>query len=127
MFRYAPDLRQYSPKKQHRLRIDGKRMRYLAEFFSPLYSGQLLDYVDYVKDVQTYLGESHDAQVFIDQVRQYAKDRADGVADKSKPVIRSLRRQGERSLQKAIKIWRKLEGRSTSQKFMRLVDSPHRK
>jgi CHAD domain-containing protein len=127
MFRYEPDLEKYSPRKQHRLRIAGKRMRYLTEFFLPLYGPQMTELIDYVKDVQAFLGDSHDSEIFIDQTREYARSRSDGVADKSKPLVRSLQQRGRRSLSKAIKVWRKLRSRPTSDKFMRLVDSPGRK
>jgi CHAD domain-containing protein len=127
MFRYAPDLKQYSPRKLHRLRIAGKRMRYLSEFFMPLYGRQIIEPIDYVKDVQAFLGDSHDSEVFIDQVREYVKSRSNGVADKSGPLIRSLQQRRRRSLSKATKVWGKLRGRSLGQKFMTLVDSPRRK
>jgi CHAD domain-containing protein len=126
MFRYEPDLEKYSPRKRHRLRIAGKRMRYLTEFFLPLYGRQMTQLIDCVKDVQAFLGDSHDCEVFIGQTREYAKSRSDGVADRSKPLVRSLQQRGRRSLSKAIKVWRKLRGPPASDKFMRLVDSPRR-
>jgi CHAD domain-containing protein len=124
MFRYESDLKRYSPRRRHRLRIAGKRMRYLSEFFMPLYGRPMAELIDHVKDVQACLGDSHDCEVFIDHVRQYVKSRSDGVADKSRPLVRSLQQHGRRSVARAIKVWRKLRGRSNSQKFMRLVDSP---
>jgi CHAD domain-containing protein len=127
MFRYAPDLKQYSPRKQHRLRIAGKRLRYLSDFFLPLYGPQMTELIDYVKDVQAFLGDSHDSELFINHVREYVKSRRDGVANKSKPLVRSLQQRGRRSLSKAIKVWRKLTGRPMGEKFMRLVDTPRRK
>ena len=56
----------------HALRIDCKRLRYLFEFFRATYGKSLIPFIKPLKSLQDVLGELHDADFAVTQLRQYA-------------------------------------------------------
>jgi len=52
----------HSAEQLHELRIECKKLRYAAEFFTPLFSG-MDDFIDHLKDLQDLLGVINDAEV----------------------------------------------------------------
>lgn len=66
-------------KRLHKLRIKGKRVRYLMEFFSDFYDDGLKKPLKASKRLQDVLGEHQDAVVACSRVRAYA----DGVSLKT--------------------------------------------
>jgi CHAD domain-containing protein len=56
----------------HALRIDCKRLRYLLEFFQPVYGEPLDGFVRRLKNLQDVLGEFQDACVATQRLRAYA-------------------------------------------------------
>jgi CHAD domain-containing protein len=59
----------------HDLRIEGKKLRYLAEFFGPLYPPQLKALLKRLKQLQDVLGEFNDACVQQDSLRAWLQQR----------------------------------------------------
>jgi CHAD domain-containing protein len=66
----APDS---APTVFHALRIDCKRLRYLFEFFHPIYGKPLNPFIRQLKKLQDELGELQDACVATENLREYAK------------------------------------------------------
>lgn len=60
-------------EKLHELRIDCKRLRYLFEFFHPVYGRSLSEFIKRLKRLQDVLGEFQDACVASDRLRHYAE------------------------------------------------------
>ena len=57
----------------HAVRIQCKRLRYLFEFFAPIYGGELKPEIKRLRKLQDVLGEFQDACVATEQLRQYAE------------------------------------------------------
>lgn len=57
----------------HSLRIQCRRLRYLFEFFQPIYGDLLQPEIARLKRVQDVLGDFQDARVATEQIRQYAE------------------------------------------------------
>ena len=57
----------------HALRLDCKRLRYLFEFFEPIYGKTLRPFVERLKRLQDELGDFNDACVATERLRQYAE------------------------------------------------------
>ena len=55
----------------HKLRIQGKRVRYQTEFFAPFYP-RIKHFLVVCRDLQDVLGEHQDAAVACDRLRRYA-------------------------------------------------------
>ncbi|MGA2784769.1 MAG: YfcE family phosphodiesterase [Candidatus Bathyarchaeia archaeon] len=55
--------------KHHELRIAAKRLRYTMEIFSLIYKGGLSDQISLLKRFQDVLGEMHDYDVWVEELR----------------------------------------------------------
>jgi CHAD domain-containing protein len=55
----------------HQMRIEVKRLRYKMEICAPVYRGKLDEPIKTVKRLQTFLGDVHDCDVWIDQVEAF--------------------------------------------------------
>ena len=65
--------RPYSVKRLHRLRIAGKHLRYAIELFQPQFGDALKPFAEGMKRMQSHLGEIHDCDVWVEQMRLIAK------------------------------------------------------
>jgi CHAD domain-containing protein len=58
--------------RHHAMRIAAKRLRYSLEISAPAYPGQLEVAVEVTRRVQTLLGEVHDCDVWVEELRAFA-------------------------------------------------------
>jgi CHAD domain-containing protein len=63
-------------ERLHRLRIAAKRLRYAIEFFGHCWGKSLKPFAREVAEMQGFLGELHDADVWIDQLAGEEQDHA---------------------------------------------------
>lgn len=72
VYAHAPALAdQHDSHGMHDLRISVKRLRYSLEFFAPCYPPRAISPIlDALSDLQDYLGELHDADVFIPEFQR---------------------------------------------------------
>ena len=57
--------------KHHEMRINAKKLRYVMEFFAPLYKDRLEKEIETVKAYQDILGEKHDLEVWINYLPKF--------------------------------------------------------
>jgi CHAD domain-containing protein len=55
----------FAVRKIHRLRIAGKNLRYSLELFGELWNGELTQFTEEIKKMQSYLGDLHDRDFWI--------------------------------------------------------------
>ena len=80
LIRRAANLLELTPEERHRVRISSKRLRYAAEFFSPLFSAKLSKrYIQELANLQAILGSLNDTATSAALVDQIA-DEQDGEA-----------------------------------------------
>jgi CHAD domain-containing protein len=60
-------------EEHHAMRIAAKRLRYTVEIARPVYNSQLDEVISAVKQVQTYLGDIHDCDVWVDHLQEYLR------------------------------------------------------
>lgn len=72
MYAHSPALGDpHDSHGMHDLRISMKRLRYSLEFFAPCYSSELVaPILEALSELQDYLGELHDADVFIPEFQR---------------------------------------------------------
>jgi len=89
-------------ERHHAMRIAAKRLRYTMETFGPLYPGELKDEIAAVKQVQDYLGDIHDCDVWADFLPAFLEEERercrayfghDGVMAAIEPGIAGLREE----------------------------------
>lgn len=97
MFTRRPD----RVAEHHEMRIVAKRLRYTIEFFAPLYGEDLMPFIKMVKRIQTYLGDMHDCDVWLERLPAFLEEekaRTREYLGHTRPMARIAR--GVRSLQK---------------------------
>jgi CHAD domain-containing protein len=63
-------LNPFDIKKLHELRIAAKRLRYAIELFAVCWENQITLFAKEISKMQSYLGEVHDCDVWIEDLRQ---------------------------------------------------------
>ena len=119
----------------HAMRIAAKRLRYCLEIFDELYGGRLKVFVKQVKQVQTLLGDIHDADAWIEILPQFMAaehgrtERYFGHTrgfGKLRPGIALLAadRQTHRDLlyQQFVQTWRTLSAEQTWQRLLNTAE-----
>lgn len=96
----------------HRLRIAAKRFRYALEFFGVCWRKRLKPYAREIADMQTFLGEVHDADVWIEHLSYHREEPA---ADW---LIAEFKRTREQNYRSAFVLW--IEWRRA--RFLRKVE-----
>lgn len=70
----------------HDMRIAAKRLRYCFEFFMPCFDAEFKDVLKRFKQLQDYLGEIHDCDVWVDYLRAQLRDAFRGLAAQRKAL-----------------------------------------
>jgi CHAD domain-containing protein len=58
-------------ERHHAMRIAAKRLRYTMELAKPAYDGRLKGSISAVKQLQTFLGDIHDCDVWLEYLREF--------------------------------------------------------
>ena len=126
LLRHGPRLKRLSPRQQHRLRIDCKRLRYLAEFFQDFYGRQFQDMIETTVKLQDLLGTVHDSYVYTDWLQKEAR-RLGGKGDNAiQAMAEHLRQERRECLGRAGRIWRSLGSRRSRRRLFGVIKSPSR-
>lgn len=106
-------LRPTAAKKLHKLRIAAKRLRYSLELHSPHFEGRLDDAASEVKQMQGHLGDLHDCDVWMDELRMYLERKpAKGSKEKRAAaswLLSQFARQRNKAYIAAFELWSKWE------------------
>ncbi|MBF0621543.1 MAG: CHAD domain-containing protein [Magnetococcales bacterium] len=96
----------------HRLRIQGKEIRYACEFFTPIFGAQSIQsFVNKMKGVQSILGTVHDMAVMpemLDRIAEKAQD--DDVTAYIKAIVESRTSARDELMAQLERDWRSLAG-----------------
>jgi CHAD domain-containing protein len=118
----------------HALRIAVKRLRYTLEAAKPLCAGQLDEFLEAARKLQTLLGDVHDCDVWQEQLGEFARRESarvgrrfgsEGRFTRLVPGIEYVRseRAGHRTavFQELGRCWRELEERQTWQRLKEIL------
>lgn len=112
----------------HSLRIDCKRLRYLFEFYQPIYGKSLHPFVKRLKQLQGVLGEFQDACIAMQRLGEYA-ERVPMQAENRGQLI-ALGQLVNAQRQKAAdrrgrfhKVWKSFDRKCRRKQIVRLLDS----
>jgi len=127
--RYRRRLDQFSPEEQHALRIQCKKLRYTAEFFSDVYAAGLKALIAPMTEMQDALGDVHDADVYRERVLRHHRRRRTGQGDAaedaaSAALLAHLQSWREESLSRAASTWRAFSKSKAPRKAVKAIPVP---
>lgn len=123
-WKHGRRLKQLSPLQQHAVRIECKKLRYLAEFFRDFFGRGINDMIEAASELQDLLGNVHDLYVYNDWLDEQTRNMAGRGRAAIGRLKRHIRRQQRECLDKAGKIWKTFRGRRSRKRLARLIDSP---
>jgi inorganic triphosphatase YgiF len=91
----------------HQMRLAAKNLRYNMELFSPFYSDSFQNHLKEMKKIQEYLGDIHDEDVQVDnlkkRIRSYIKQQSDQFKDIEKAIKKeNIKTETVRSFRQAV-------------------------
>ncbi|OHB66946.1 MAG: hypothetical protein A2V70_08620 [Planctomycetes bacterium RBG_13_63_9] len=126
-------------KRHHAMRIAAKRLRYTVEISKDVYDGRLDETVTVVRKLQSYLGEVHDCDVWLDDLERFAKKQRQRIVKRfghARPFasletgMTYLRQQrGERRrqvFQEFVEYWQELNRRQFWSQLIDMVEQRQR-
>ncbi len=124
-------LEQQTPEVLHALRIACKELRYMGECFACLYDDGLKPLVADMRQMQSLLGDVHDADVFAERVRRF-RGRQGAVPDAGIPcagdrLLRALQDRRATCLRKADQVWQTFSRKRQVKNMMRRLAHPKTK
>jgi CHAD domain-containing protein len=120
-------LKKLSPPRQHLVRIDCKKFRYLAEFLECFYGRPLRDAVKVAVELQDLLGTVHDSYVYAGWLGEEAQ-RLGGRGEAAiGGLLEHLARERQDCLNEAGRIWKSFTGKRSRKRLARILKSPRRR
>ncbi len=99
---YAP----FGINRLHRLRISAKRLRYAIELFVVCWQEQIAPFAREVAEMQTFLGELHDADVWIENVGKRLR-KTDGESPADLWLLSEFVKDRTKNYRGALDLWSK--------------------
>ena len=106
----------YAPadsKGLHKMRIAAKRLRYTADIYVPVFGDRLQEFVGETADLQSFLGDAHDYDLWIEDISGQLQKRERGAAksrsenNELAAVLAKLVRRRAKRYARALKLWTK--------------------
>lgn len=119
----------FSIKRLHKLRIAGKHLRYAIELFAPHFGESLKPFADGIKEMQTHLGDIHDCDIRIDEIRTHIppKRRKPNPKNQKPPaaawLLSQFVRRRTKAYRDALELWSKWETDRFSEKLAGAVST----
>lgn len=122
LYRYRGNLKKMSTTRQHTLRIDCKRMRYLGEFFEDLYEPATMKKIlNAPRTMQDHLGTVRDCQAYAGYIRECAATTTILDTRTRDELLRYVRTTARQSTKKAANCWQKFHTPSQRKRMLRLI------
>ena len=99
---YAP----FGISRLHRLRISAKRLRYAIELFVVCWQEQIAPFAREIAEMQTFLGELHDADVWIENVGKRLR-KTDGESPADLWLLSEFVKDRNKNYRGALDLWSK--------------------
>lgn len=121
--------KEFSDEDLHRLRIEGKKLRYSLEFFASLYSGRtVLKLLGTLKKLQDHLGDHHDLVIQVADLRSLLEEKGGArlspqAAAASGALMLKLGERKAEIRDRFAKVFTGFAGQETAKAFKRLVGS----
>ncbi len=115
---YAP----FSIRRLHRLRISAKRLRYAIELFVVCWQEQIAPFAREIAEMQTFLGELHDADAWIENVSKRLR-KTDGESPADLWLLSKFVKDRNKNYRGALELWSKWKTERFVERLRELLSS----
>jgi len=100
----------FSIEKLHELRISAKRLRYAIELFVACWGEKIAPFAKEIAEMQSFLGEVHDCDIWIASLGNRLLDKANGTAEKNEYktnvwLLSEFVKERTKNYRAALKLW----------------------
>jgi len=122
----------YAPadsKGLHKMRIAAKRLRYTADIYVSVFGDRLQEFVDETADLQSFLGDTHDYDLWIadisGQLQKRERETAKSRQEKNElaTVLAKLVRKRAKRYARALKLWTKWQEKARFDEVRGMIGS----
>lgn len=97
----------FNSEDLHKLRIAAKRLRYAIELFTFCWSEQITPFAKEITEMQTFLGELHDCDVWIENLRKRLSKAQDGKHQADFWLLSRFTKKRTKNYRAALRLWSK--------------------
>ncbi|MGD0077014.1 MAG: CHAD domain-containing protein [Sedimentisphaerales bacterium] len=110
-------------KGHHQMRIAAKHLRYTLEICNLPFEKKLDDHIKGIKQIQSLLGELHDCDVWLDDIKQFSVDEKTRMVEYLGSIrafkrlkrgidhfVRQIRKERKRTYEQSVQYWKQFAG-----------------
>lgn len=97
----------FNQTKLHELRISAKRLRYAIELFTTCWGERIQPFAKEISNMQTYLGELHDSDIWIENLSQRLSKKPDKKENADFWLLSKFTKKRTQNYRAALRLWSK--------------------
>lgn len=117
----------FNVEKLHEMRIAAKRLRYAVELFTACWGERMAPFAAEIAEMQSFLGEVHDCDVWLESLSQRMRGRRNGAAVESKRkaavwLLSEFIKNRTKNYRAALKLWSEWEANEFAERMQAIID-----
>lgn len=117
----------FNVEKLHEMRIAAKRLRYAVELFTACWGERIAPFAVEIAEMQSFLGEVHDCDVWLESLSERMRGRQDGAAGGSEYkaavwLLSEFIKNRTKNYRAALKLWSEWEASDFSERMRTIID-----
>jgi CHAD domain-containing protein len=117
----------FNVEKLHEMRISAKRLRYAVELFTACWGERITPFAAQIAEMQSFLGEVHDCDVWLESLSKRMRKRQNGVAANSEYkaavwLLSEFIKNRTKNYRASLKLWSEWETTDFSERMLAIIN-----
>ncbi len=117
----------FNVEKLHEMRISAKRLRYAVELFTACWGERITPFAARIAEMQSFLGEVHDCDVWLESLSKRMRKRQNGVAANSEYkaavwLLSEFIKNRTKNYRASLKLWSEWETTDFSERMLAIIN-----
>jgi CHAD domain-containing protein len=113
----------FNREKLHELRIASKRLRYAIELFSVCWGDKIVRFAREITDMQTFLGELHDRDIWIEKLSRRLNKKHDNKRSADLWLLSRFSKERTKNYRAALRLWSKWQKNKFVKKLQAVLEN----